>query len=190
MSHLEVKFISNGLGNQYEYKPANIQKKKEDALVDGHSTDEKLMLVPFNNLTEPLAKGSEESRGLNKHGTKLFDIRTALSYERTALAYERTLMLWTCTGVLLVLFGFTMDKVFETMQKNTRWAQDLIPKVVCVIAMLFGWIGLLLSRIKHQRAYKKLKAKYPKAEFSLASVYSVYILLFGGLLLLGVLFST
>ena len=114
---------------------------------------------------------------------------TDLAFERTLLAYERTLMAWIRTGVSLISFGFTLYKVFEEWRKTEQPVQSLFtPRIVGMIMILFGLLGLLFAEIQHYRAIKKLRMDYPKAQRSLSSVLAILILMFGLALFLGVLF--
>ena len=76
-----------------------------------------------------------------------------LAFERTILAYERTLMAWLRTAVSLISFGFTLYKFFEEWRKNEQPAQSLFtPRIVGMIMILFGLLGLLFAQIQHYRA--------------------------------------
>ncbi len=114
---------------------------------------------------------------------------TDLAFERTMLAYERTLMAWVRTAVSLISFGFTLYKFFEEWRKTEQPVQSFFtPRIVGMIMILFGLLGLLFAEIQHQRAIKKLKLDYPKAQRSLSSVLAILILVFGLALFLGALF--
>ncbi len=114
---------------------------------------------------------------------------TDLAFERTLLAYERTLMAWIRTGVSLISFGFTLYKFFEEWRKTEPPVQSLFtPRIVGMIMILFGLLGLLFAQIQHHRAVKKLRIDYPKAQRSLSSVLAILILMFGLALFLGALF--
>ena len=114
---------------------------------------------------------------------------TDLAFERTMLAYERTLMAWIRTGVSLISFGFTLYKFFEEWRKTEQPVQSLFtPRIVGMIMILFGLLGLLFAEIQHYRAVKRLKIDYPKAQRSLSSVLAILILVFGLALFLGALF--
>ena len=114
---------------------------------------------------------------------------TDLAFERTMLAYERTLMAWIRTGVSLISFGFTLYKFFEEWRKTEPPVQSFFtPRIVGMIMILFGLLGLLFAEIQHYRAVKRLKIDYPKAQRSLSSVLAILILVFGLALFLGALF--
>jgi len=114
---------------------------------------------------------------------------TDLAFERTMLAYERTLMAWIRTAISLISFGFTIYKFFQEWRKSEQPVQSVFtPRIVGMMMILFGLIGLLFAEIQHVSAIKKLRRDYPKVERSLSSVLAVLILMFGLALFLAVLF--
>ncbi len=131
---------------------------------------------------------SEHRTGLSEQRTGMSTKRTALSYERTALSYERTLMSWIRTSMSLITFGFSIYKFFEEVQKESGQERMITPRMVGLIMILFGFLGLLFAQIQHHIAYKKLKNDYPEIQRSLSSVLSIIILVFGLVLFLAALF--
>ena len=114
---------------------------------------------------------------------------TDLAFERTMLAYERTLMAWIRTAISLISFGFTLYKFFEEWRKSAEPVQSLFtPRIVGMIMILFGLLGLLFAQIQHHVAVKKLRMDYPNAQRSLSSVLAILILVFGLALFLAALF--
>ena len=114
---------------------------------------------------------------------------TDLAFERTMLAYERTLMAWIRTAMSLISFGFTIYKFFQEWRKTEQPVQSLFtPRIVGMIMILFGLIGLLFASVQHYTAIKKLKKDYPNVQRSLSSVLAVLILMFGLALFLAALF--
>ena len=114
---------------------------------------------------------------------------TDLAFERTVLAYERTLMAWVRTAVSLISFGFTMYKFFEEWRRNQPPVQSVFtPRIVGMLMILFGLVGLLFAEIQHTLAIRKIKKDYPNAQRSLSSVLAILILLFGLALFVAVLF--
>jgi len=114
---------------------------------------------------------------------------TDLAFERTMLAYERTLMAWIRTAISLISFGFTIYKFFQEWRKSEQPVQSVFtPRIVGMMMILFGLIGLLFAEIQHVSAIKKLRRDYPKVERSLSSLLAVLILMFGLALFLAVLF--
>src|SRR5215467_1428577 len=105
---------------------------------------------------------------------------TDLAMERTALAHERTLMAWVRTAISLISFGFTLYKFFQEWRKTEPVVQSVFtPRIVGMIMILFGLLGLFFAEIQHYAAIKKLKKNYPKIQRSLSSVLAILILMFG-----------
>ena len=114
---------------------------------------------------------------------------TDLAFERTALAYERTLMAWIRTAISLISFGFTIYKFFQEWRRTEQPVQTIFtPRIVGMIMILFGLIGLLFASVQHFTAIKKLKKDYPNIQRSLSSVLAILILMFGLALFLATLF--
>lgn len=129
---------------------------------------------------------SEQTQAAREHPTLS---NTDLAFERTMLAYERTLMAWVRTAVSLISFGFTIYKFFQEWRKTEPVVQSLFtPRIVGMIMIMFGLIGLLFAEIQHVQAINKLKRDYPKAQRSLTSVLAILILMFGLALFLAALF--
>ena len=114
---------------------------------------------------------------------------TDLAFERTALAYERTLMAWIRTAISLISFGFTIYKFFQEWRRTEQPVQTIFtPRIVGMIMILFGLIGLLFASVQHYTAIKRLKKDYPNIQRSLSSVLAILILIFGLALFLATLF--
>ena len=114
---------------------------------------------------------------------------TDLAFERTALAYERTLMAWIRTAISLISFGFTIYKFFQEWRRTEQPVQTIFtPRIVGMIMILFGLIGLLFASVQHYTAIKRLKKDYPNIQRSLSSVLAILILMFGLALFLATLF--
>jgi inner membrane protein YidH len=134
---------------------------------------------------------SEKGTGLPERHTGSVekpDPKTELAYQRTVLAYERTLMAWIRTATSLISFGFTIYKFFEEVRKGNPHPSVITPRIVGLLMISFGFIGLLFAQIQHNTAYKKLKADYPEIQRSLSSVLGALILVFGLILFLAALF--
>src|SRR5215831_8227014 len=113
-------------------------------------------------------------------GVKPARSNTELAFQRTALAHERTLMAWIRTAISLISFGFTIYKFFQEWRKTEQPVQTIFtPRIVGLIMILFGLIGLLFASIQHHAAIKKLKKDYPDIQRSLSSVLAILILMFG-----------
>ena len=114
---------------------------------------------------------------------------TDLAFERTVLAYERTLMAWIRTAISCISFGFTIYKFFQEWRKTEQPVQTIFtPRIVGMVMILFGLVGLLFASIQHYTAIKKLKKDYPNVQRSLSSVLAILILIFGLALFLAALF--
>jgi putative membrane protein len=114
---------------------------------------------------------------------------TDLAFERTALAYERTLMAWVRTSISMISFGFTIYKFFQEWRNREQPVQTIFtPRIVGMIMIMFGLIGLLFATVQHYTAIKKLKKDYPHVQRSLSSVLAILILMFGLALFLAALF--
>ena len=114
---------------------------------------------------------------------------TDLAFERTVLAYERTLMAWIRTAISLISFGFTIYKFFQEWRKTEQPVQVIFtPRIVGMIMILFGLLGLFFAEIQHVSAIKKLRRHYPNGGRSLSSVLAILILMFGLALFFAALF--
>lgn len=141
------------------------------------------------DLSEHRTGLSEHRTELSEHRTDLSDKRTDLSYERTALSYERTLMSWIRTATSMISFGFTIYKFFQEVQKESYHRNAIVtPRMLGLIMIGFGVVGLLFAQIQHQMAYNKLKAEYPPIQRSLSSVLGALILVIGLLLFMAALY--
>jgi putative membrane protein len=122
-------------------------------------------------------------------GPEHLDPGTMLAFQRTRLAYERTLMAWVRTAISLISFGFTIYKFFEELSTKPGAQQKIFtPRIVGMIMIAFGFVGLLLAQIQHFTAMREIKKQYPQAQFSITSLLSILILVFGLLLFLGALY--
>ena len=119
----------------------------------------------------------------------MIDKNTELSIKRTALAHERTLMAWIRTATSLISFGFTIYKFFQEVQQESHRSTLITPRMVGIIMIGFGIIGLLFAQIQHQIAYKELKKEYPPIQRSLSSVLGALILCMGLFLFVAALFK-
>ena len=105
---------------------------------------------------------------------------TDLAFERTILAHERTLMAWVRTAVSMISFGFTIYKFFQELNKNEEQTGRMFSaRTFGMIMISFGLLSLLLAQIQHNRAMKKIKADYPATPWSVSSVLSYLVIVFG-----------
>src|SRR4051794_14853929 len=114
---------------------------------------------------------------------------TDLAFERTILAENRTLMAWVRTGLSMISFGFTIYKFFEGISNAAGAPHKILtPRIVGMIIIALGMLGLYWGLAEYNSAVKKLKKSYPSTERSRSSVLAFFILIFGFLLFLGALF--
>ena len=113
---------------------------------------------------------------------------TELAYVRTVLAENRTLMAWIRTAISMISFGFTIYKFFEEATKAGVSHKIFTPRIVGMIMIVFGLLGLLWGLREYNDAYKKLAKGYPGIERSRTPLLAILVLLFGLALFLGALF--
>lgn len=131
---------------------------------------------------------SHKRTGMSEERTGLSHERTELSFQRTALSYERTLMSWIRTSVSLISFGFTFYKFFQEVTSSEQRQQwFLSPRIIGMILIGFGFVGLLFAEIQHHAAIKQLKEEYPQIRHSLSQIFAILILVFGLVLFLAAL---
>lgn len=190
----------NRESNLEDEKTTNIQKGIEEKIAKDEENLEGEQLSGAlskhrTHMSEHRTRMSEHRTGLSEHRTELSekrtglsDERTVLSYQRTALSYERTLMSWVRTATSLITFGFTIYKFFEEVQKENPQPRLITPRMVGLLMISFGFIGLLFAQVQHHMAYKQLRERYPDIQKSLSSVLGALILGFGLLLFFATLF--
>lgn len=180
--------------------PTGLQRKIEEKIEKDEETmsgeqlsgelskDRTHMSEHRTKMSEHRTDLSEHRTGLSEHRTSLSEQRTDMSLERTALSYERTLMSWIRTATSLISFGFTIYKFFEEVQKQTAGPHLFSPRVVGMIMIGFGVVGLLFAEIQHLTAYNKLKKEYPGIQLSLSSILGALLLAVGLILFFAALF--
>ena len=186
--------------NLEDERPTDLQKKIEKKITeDEQSLGGEGLSVELSKdrtrMSEHRTRMSEHRTGLSEHRTDLSqertgmsDKRTKMSYERTALSYERTLMSWIRTATSLISFGFSIYKIFEEIQKTKSGPHLFTPRMVGLVMIAFGFVGLLFAEIQHVVAYRRLKKDYPELQRSLSSILGALILLFGLVLFFVALF--
>ncbi|MBO9202802.1 MULTISPECIES: YidH family protein [Niastella] len=114
---------------------------------------------------------------------------TDLAFERTIMGHERTLMAWIRTTMSLISFGFTIYKFLQQTSTNQAGQQRLLtPRLVGMIMILFGLVGLFFALLDHKGFIKKIRKAYPATQSSRSFLLGVLVFIFGLLLFLGVLF--
>lgn len=177
---------------ELEEKITEIEKKLEGNNEELSSELSKLrtaMSEHRTKMSEHRTDLSEHRTALSDHRTGLSEERTTLSLQRTALSYERTLMSWIRTSVSLISFGFTIYKFFQEVQKENPSPHHLVtPRMIGMIMIGFGVIGLLFAQIQHTIAYKRIREQYPEVQKSLSSILSFLVLAIGLFLFVATLF--
>ena len=173
--------------------PTELQKKIEETITQDEKklTGEELsgeLSKGRTHMSEHRTKMSEHRTDLSEHRTTLSETRTDMSFERTALSYERTLMSWIRTATSLISFGFTIYKFFQEVQKETSGPHFFSPRVVGMIMIGFGVVGLLFAELQHLMSYNRLKKEYPQIQLSLSSILGALILAVGLILFFAALF--
>jgi putative membrane protein len=203
----ENRKIAGEENNLEEDRPTDLQKKIEEKInVDEtklsgevlsgelskdrtHMSEHRTKMSEHRtNLSEHRTGLSEKRTKMSEHRTDLSDKRTVLSYQRTALSYERTLMSWIRTATSMITFGFTLYKFFEEVQRERTGPKIFSPRMVGLLMIAFGFLGLLFAQIQHYMAYGNLKKEYPDVQKSLSSVLGLLVLAFGLILFLAALF--
>jgi len=181
-------------------RPTDLQKMIEDKITEDEqslggeglsvelSKDRTRMSEHRTRMSEHRTGLSEHRTDLSEHRTDMSDQRTRMSFERTALSYERTLMSWIRTATSLITFGFSIYKIFDEIQKTTSGPHFFTPRMVGMIMIAFGFLGLLFAEIQHLAAYKRLKNDFPGLQRSLSSILGALILVFGLILFFVALF--
>jgi putative membrane protein len=116
------------------------------------------------------------------------DPRIPLAFERTLLAYERTQIAWVRTALSLISFGFAIAKVFQMLRvEKGPGATLLTPRMVGLLMISIGLIGLMLAHLQQRRAVSALRRRCPDLPRPVAGVMSVMIGLLGFLALISAL---
>ena len=113
---------------------------------------------------------------------------TDLAFVRTMLAENRTLMAWIRTAISMISFGFTIYKYFQEATKANESERILTPRLVGMIMISFGLLGLSWGLTEYNTMVKKLRKNNSGIGKSNTSVLAVLVLFFGLALFLGALF--
>ncbi|WP_163516331.1 YidH family protein [Gelidibacter japonicus] len=114
---------------------------------------------------------------------------TDLAFERTFLAENRTLMAWTRTAITLISFGFTIYKFLsEVVDKHPSQARLLSPRTVGLILIGIGMLALIMGLMDYNTMVKRMKINYPNMNRPYTQILAVLVLVFGLLMLVGILF--
>ena len=88
----------------------------------------------------------------------------------------------------MISFGFTIYKFFAEVQKSEGNDRIFTPRILGMLMIGLGFLGLLFAQVQHQIAYKKLKKDYPEVQRSLSSILGMLILVLGLVLFLAALY--
>lgn len=116
---------------------------------------------------------------------------TDLAYQRTALALERTLLAWIRTAASMISFGFTIYKFFEdfvSTEHKSMQGRIFTPRVVGMLLISFGFVGLLAATIQINSSVRKLRKQDPQLERSMSSLLAILLLMLGFALFLAALY--
>ena len=116
------------------------------------------------------------------------DPRVPLAFERTLLAYERTQIAWVRTALALISFGFAIAKFFQYLrQQEGETATLMSPRMVGLLMIVIGLVGLILANFQQRRAVQALRKRCPELPKPVAGVMAMMIAFLGVLALIGVL---
>ena len=116
------------------------------------------------------------------------DPRVPLAYQRTFLAYERTQIAWVRTALALIAFGFAIAKFFAYLrERRGEEATLLSPRMVGLLMIVIGLVGLILANVQQRRAMKALRKRCPELPVPVADVMALFITFLGVLALIGAL---
>jgi putative membrane protein len=116
------------------------------------------------------------------------DPRVPLAFERTLLAYERTQIAWVRTALALISFGFAIAKFFQYLrQQEGETATLMSPRIVGLLMIVIGLVGLILANLQQQRAVQALRKRCPELPKPAAGVMAMMIAFLGVLALIGAL---
>jgi putative membrane protein len=126
------------------------------------------------------------NEGTHKPTATQADPRVQLAFERTFLAYERTRIAWVRTALALISFGFAIAKFFQYLrEKRGETATMLSPRVVGLVMIAIGLVGLILAHLQERRALKSLRERCPELPVPISGAMAVLIALLGVLALVG-----
>lgn len=133
---------------------------------------------------------SEKSTGKDEAsdetgGTSLGEERTELAYERSNEAAERTLMAAVRTAVAMISFGFTIAKIFESLDElgvaHSKQAEiNQLPFPFGLILLAGGTLTIgfgLFEYFAYAHAKKKMQGE--KIRMNTALFSSIFVLVVG-----------
>jgi putative membrane protein len=129
---------------------------------------------PLLTPEEIQAKAEKKAKKKEKKKTQK-EIKT----DRTFVAFQRTLLSWVRTSTSLFTFGFAIWKLLEQQAQlpGVHPILDAIsPKMIGIIMILSGFIGLLMADLAFIRICKKF-GRSPKLTFLDPAMLQSYVIL-------------
>jgi putative membrane protein len=102
--------------------------------------------------------------------------------ENTRMAHERTLLAWVRTSTSLVTFGFTLYKLFQTLEETGAYRTAhhfLSPRRLGMSMIAIAVLGLGLAIYQYWSEMSKLRKLKKDMAFSIAWVTAIPIFLLG-----------
>ena len=102
-----------------------------------------------------------------------------MSDERNLLAWDRTLLAWIRTSTSLLTFGFGIYKLLqqEAVKPGDHPILEIVsPKVIGLIMILSGFIGLLISTLSYIK-FARTFGKTPWQTYTAPVVLQAFVVL-------------
>lgn len=100
------------------------------------------------------------------------------------LAYERTALAWVRTALSLIGFGFTIDKLFESLPRTAE-TRHVQPQTIGITMIAFGLVALVLFLIQMMQFRKA----HPGVPRSSAGYLAALIAILGIMALVSAIFG-
>ncbi|HSE20568.1 MAG TPA: DUF202 domain-containing protein [Pyrinomonadaceae bacterium] len=101
---------------------------------------------------------------------------TDLAVDRTRLAHDRTVMAWIRTSASLISFGFTIDKFFEFLDKDSATRKPLFgPREFAMSLIAIGLVILVFATIQNRLELKAMRKWYPNVPYSMATLVAALV---------------
>lgn len=138
------------------------------------------------SLPQPSETANEEIRIKKKKKDK--KKKEYVPDEKVYFAYTRTLLAWVRTSTSLLTFGFAIYKLLEqqaTMPGAHPMLEIFDPKMIGVVMIFSGFLGLLIAVIGYIGFCRKYKRPYAEFYLNPAMLQSYVILALCTLILIG-----
>jgi putative membrane protein len=114
--------------------------------------------------------------------------RTSLALKRTLMAADRSLMAWTRTALSLISFGFTMYKVLQTIEENTRVLPHLrSPRNVGLFLIAVGTLAIWMGGYDYWQTLNDLNVRGHYRFWRPSSILAILMSLMGFALFIGLI---